>query len=63
MHRRGVKAGADASRARYTEVMHEAFSIAAVIAFCVLAVLVVRLGLWIIGPRTGTPSRTNRRQL
>lgn len=63
MRSHGVKAGVDAFPWRYTEVMHEAFSIAAVVAFCVLAVLVVRLSLWIIGGRTETPSRTDRRQL
>jgi hypothetical protein len=43
--------------------MHEALSIAAVIAFCVVAVLVVRLSLWIIGERAGKSSRDDRRQV
>jgi hypothetical protein len=36
---------------RYTGVMREALSDVAVIAFLVLAALVVLLGLWIIGDR------------
>jgi hypothetical protein len=36
--------------------MRETLSIAAVIAFCVLAALVVRLSLWIIGGRTNQSS-------
>jgi hypothetical protein len=38
---------------RYTGVMRETLSDVAVIAFLILAALVVLLGLWIIGSRRG----------
>ena len=46
------RVGSGTSRARYYEVMSEALSIAAVVVYGVLAVLVVRLSLWIIGSHT-----------
>ena len=42
--------------------MHEALSIAAVVVFVVLAVLVVRLSLWIIGGHPAPPSDTDRNE-
>jgi len=57
----GVKVGLDAEETRFDEVVQEALSVTAVLAFCALAILVVRLSLWIIGGRTGTSSRANRR--